>query len=155
MVATALHGPSSFDGKIKQVEGANFFSTQNVADFFKNGKRSLTHLVWKLILQSNTMITFCEKNVEVALCSFILVNSRWAVTNFYHTFPWNFSSFTLITIIQRYHPNNCSNKSRRSAITGPVTVYQLLNKTKKTKILENTRKQTYQFVHSECQYLLL
>ena len=30
MVATAaLHGPSSFDGKIKQVEGANFFSTQN------------------------------------------------------------------------------------------------------------------------------
>ena len=47
MVATALHGPSSFDGKIKQVEGANFFSTQNVADFFKNGKRSLTHLVWE------------------------------------------------------------------------------------------------------------
>lgn len=39
MVATALHGPSSFDGKIKQVEGANFFSTQNVADFFKKRKK--------------------------------------------------------------------------------------------------------------------
>ena len=102
----------------------------------KTEKEALHIWFGKLILQSN-MITFCEKNVEVALCSFILVNSRWAVTNFYHTFPWNFSSFTLITIIQRYHPNNCSNKSRRSAITGPVTVYQLLNKTKKN---QNTRK---------------
>ena len=101
----------------------------------KTEKEALHIWFEKLILQSN-MITFCEKNVEVALCSFILVNSRWAVTNFYHTFPWNFSSFTLITIIQRYHPNDCSNKSRRSAITGPVTVYQLLNKTKN----QNTRK---------------
>jgi hypothetical protein len=40
MVATALYGPSSFDGKIKQVEGANFFSTQNVvADFFEKRKK--------------------------------------------------------------------------------------------------------------------
>ena len=75
MVATALHGPSSFDGKIKQVEGANFFLHKMLRTSSKTEKEALHIWFGKLILQSN-MITFCEKNVEVALCSFILVNSR-------------------------------------------------------------------------------
>ena len=41
----------------------------------KTEKEALHIWFEKLILQSN-MITFCEKNVEVALCSFILVNFR-------------------------------------------------------------------------------